>query len=185
MLWKLVAEIFWQCVIPCQRSIERRCRGKLHIWAEIVLPLPASHTAATGHTRLHCNAVTDLQVLYFIANFGDDTCRLVAQYHWLLNNKVSNSSLYPVVHVTAAYAGPFWLDEDIVRGLELGDRSVFISYMVFGLEDKGRILLVYMCYYWSSTRRLLHGGVGRETGDDARHNFGGVDGGVVGASYLL
>jgi hypothetical protein len=89
------------------------------------------------------------------------------------------------VHVTAAYAGPFWLDEDIVRGLELGDRSVFISYMVFGLEDKGRILLVYMCYYWSSTRRLLHGGVGRETGDDARHNFGGVDGGVIGASYLL
>jgi hypothetical protein len=70
----------------------------------------------------------------------------VAEYHRLLDNEVPDPSFDPVVHVAATDTGPFWLDEDIVGGLELRDRPVFIGYMVFGLEDEGRILFEFNYY---------------------------------------
>jgi hypothetical protein len=69
-----------------------------------------------------------------------DARGLVAQHHGLLNNKVPDAALDPVVHIGAANAGPFGLYEDVVRGGELGDRAIFVCYFVGGLEYEGGVL---------------------------------------------
>jgi hypothetical protein len=78
----------------------------------------------------------------------------VAEYHRLLDDEVPDPAFDPVVHVAATDAGPFWLDKDIVGGLELRNGPVFIGHMVFGLEDEGRILFEFNCYSSNTTRMM-------------------------------
>jgi len=65
----------------------------------------------------------------------------VAEHHGRFDDKVSDAAFNPVVHVGAADAGPFGLDDDIVRGGEFGDGAVFVDNLSWGLENEGGILL--------------------------------------------
>lgn len=44
-------------------------------------------------------ALTNFKVLDLWANFHHSPCSLVSQDHWLLEHKVSNSAMLPVMHV--------------------------------------------------------------------------------------
>lgn len=85
----------------------------------------------------------------------------MAEYHGRFDDKVSNAAFDPVVHVGAADAGPFGLDDDIVRGGEFGDGAVFVDNLSWGLENEGGILLwirieVFAMLFWLWRASIVH-----------------------------
>ena len=96
---ELVAVILRQSVVPRQCTIVRRCSSECHIRTEVVFAFFATHTATARDTRFHCDAVADLQCLDLVANFLDNTGRLMTKYHGLLNDEVTNAALDPVVDI--------------------------------------------------------------------------------------
>lgn len=64
----------------------------------------------------------------------------MAKDHGRLDNKVADLAVHPVVDIGSADAGVFDVDEDIVRGSEGGNRSVFVLYMAGFLENEGWVL---------------------------------------------
>jgi hypothetical protein len=162
VLRELKAVVLRKYVVSRQRSIIRRRRRKLHIWAEIVLSVLAAHAAAARHTRLHRHAIPDFQARDGGSDGVHNTCGFVAEHHRLLNDEVPNAAFDPVVHVGAADAGPFWLDEDVMRGGECGDRAVFVCDFVGGLEDERGVL--WWLLVGVNMRMAGFGGVGWSCG---------------------
>jgi hypothetical protein len=81
VLRELKAVVLRKYVVSRQRSIIRRRRRKLHIWAEIVLSVLAAHAAAARHTRLHRHAIPDFQARDGGSDGVHNTCGFVAEHH--------------------------------------------------------------------------------------------------------
>jgi hypothetical protein len=64
----------------------------------------------------------------------------VAEHHGRFDDEVPDGAVLPVVHIAAADAGVFDVDEDVVRGLEGGDGAVFEFDGVGAFEDEGEVL---------------------------------------------
>jgi hypothetical protein len=99
VLWKLVAVVLRQGVIPCKRAIVWGCCRKSHVGAKVVLALLAAYAATAGHTGLHGDLITDLQAFDLVANLVYDTSGFMTEYHGLFDYKVSDATLNPVVHI--------------------------------------------------------------------------------------
>jgi hypothetical protein len=98
-LGQFVTVVLRQSIVPREGAIEGRGSCELHIRAKIVLAILAADAAAAGHAGLHCDAIADLECSHLVADRVHDTCRLVAQNHGLLDNKVTDAPFDPVVHV--------------------------------------------------------------------------------------
>jgi hypothetical protein len=55
---------------------------------------------------------------------------------------MADGAVHPVVHIAAADSGVFDIDEDVVGGLQAGDRSVFEFDAVCFFEHEGEVLCV-------------------------------------------
>lgn len=139
-LGQLVAVVLGQCVVPCQRAVVGRGRGKSHVRAEVILALFAADTHAAGHAGLHGDGVAYFQGGDLVADGVNDTRGLVAEHHGRLDDEVSDASLDPVVDVGTADARPSRLDDDIVWGGEFWDGAVLVLYFSWGFEHEGGIL---------------------------------------------
>jgi hypothetical protein len=140
VLGQLVAVVFGERVVLCQRAVVWGRRGEGHVGAQVVLALLAADAATAGHAGLHGDAVAYLQVLDLVTNLVNDACRLVTEDHRRLDDKVSNAALNPVVHVGSADTGPSWLDDYVVWRGQFWDRAVFVNNFVLGLEDERWVL---------------------------------------------
>ena len=99
VLRELIAVVLREGVVPRQGTVVGRCRSEGHVRAKVVLALLAPYAAAAGDTRLHGDAVADLQCLDLTADLFDDTCGLVAENHGLLDDEVADSAFNPVVDI--------------------------------------------------------------------------------------
>ena len=70
-----------------------------HVRTQIVFSFFAVSTASTRSTRFNGNNVSWFKASYLTPHF-DDLCRsFVSKNHWLLNNKLSDPSMCPVVNI--------------------------------------------------------------------------------------
>lgn len=66
------------------------------------------------------------------------------EHHGRFDDEVADGAVGPVVHVAAADAGEFDVDDDIVGGLQGGDGPVFEFDAVGFLEDEGEVVVLEM-----------------------------------------
>lgn len=111
--------------------------------AEIVAAGEAVAAAAAGVAGLESDAVTLLEVLDFGADLDYRAGGFVAEDHGVLDNKVADGSVEPVVDIGAADARVVYCYEDVMGGLERGDGAFLEGDVVGLIEDEGKVL--YSC----------------------------------------
>lgn len=137
---QLVAKVLGQRVVLGEGAIKGWSGCERHVGAQIVFALFAAHAHAARNPRLETDAIANFESGDFVAYGSDDATGLMAQHHGRLDDKVADGAMGPVVHVGAADAGVFDIDEDVVRGVEFGDGAVFEGDVVGFLEDEGEVL---------------------------------------------
>jgi hypothetical protein len=65
----------------------------------------------------------------------------MAKHHGRLDDEVADGAVHPIVHIAAADAGVFDVDEDVVGRLQGRDGSAFEFDAAGAFEDKGEVLL--------------------------------------------
>lgn len=99
VLGQLEAVVLREGVVPRKCTVVRRCRGECHVRAQVVFAFLASYAATARHTRLHGDAVADLQCLDLVADLVHYASRLVAQNHGRLDDEVPDAAFDPVMHI--------------------------------------------------------------------------------------
>jgi hypothetical protein len=114
--------------------------------------------SSARETRLKGNTVARLEVLDGRADFNNGSGRLMAENHGLLDDKVTNGTVDPVVDVGTANTGVVHGDEDIVLGLEGGLRDLGVADIVGLVEEEGEVLRVTLAgeCLWSSGEGIAH-----------------------------
>jgi hypothetical protein len=68
LLRELIAKVFREGVVSCKRAVVRGSSCKRHSRTKVVFALQTPHAPPAGHTRLHCDAVTNFQRSDFVAH---------------------------------------------------------------------------------------------------------------------
>lgn len=140
VVWELVAEVLRQLVVPCQSPIIRRRSRKPHIDTQIIVPLLTPIAPPTRDSRFHAHAVAGFEARDGLTDLGYDSGAFVAQDHGGFDDEGADGAVGPVVHVGAADAGVFYIDQDFVGVGEGWDGAVFEGDGEGFLEDKGGVL---------------------------------------------
>ena len=141
---QLVAKVLRQRVVLGQRAVVGRRGREGHVRAQVVLALLAAHAAPAGHAGFHGHLVAFFQRPHLVAHLHHGAGRLVAQHHGVLDDKVPDAPVLPVVDVGAADARVVDLEEHIVRRVERRSRPVFECDGEGLLEHEGFVLTAFV-----------------------------------------
>lgn len=137
---KLEAEVGGGGPESSQGAVVGRGSGEAHLGAQVVAAGQAVLAAAAGVAGLEGDAVASLEGLHGVTNLDDGTSGLVAKDHGVLDDKVANGTVLPVVDVGAADTGVVDGDENIVGVGELGDGALSELDVVGLVENEGKVL---------------------------------------------
>lgn len=104
--------------------VRRSCR-KAHVDTKIVFSLFASNTVSAWDTWLHGHSIAFLQACDCASHLFNDPRGLMAKYHGLLDHKVSNGAICPVVNVRAADSRELDVNQHTAGVFDLRYRSIF------------------------------------------------------------
>ena len=142
MLRELIAKVLWRNIETAKRTIVWWGGGEAHVRAKVVMSAQASFAVAARGSWLNSNLISDLQLVALLSNRGDYARGLVAETHRRLEDECADCAVNPVVHVRTADAGELDGDLDIAVVGDLGNWTLFEGYVVWLVEDDGKVLCV-------------------------------------------
>ena len=87
----------------------------MHVQAEVVDPSLAVLTLSARNTRLDCNSVTNFDISDIVTNLRYNSSCFMSQNHGGLDNKVSNSSMSPVVDIRPTNTNTVHAEKNLTR----------------------------------------------------------------------